>query len=160
MTGKRFTAFFIDMLIYVLFGGTISILCDFIFKDNFTLLYCLLYPIVMMLILCKDCIGGQSIGKRKMHIQIIRKNEIISPAMSIFRNLSYILWPIDVFVFLLSGRRIFDKIFNINVVVEDKSIKVNYKQCILALIITYLLLVLFFWFIINLDDSLLQLLLI
>lgn len=151
MITKRFVALLIDGGLYAIVGGTITIVCDLVFKDRSILLYCLFYPIVLMALLCKDSVGGQSIGKRK--IQIIDKKEAaISPVMSILRNLSLIILPLDFIVFLITGKRIFDKIFKTDVVEENHSIKVNYKQSVIAIGLCYILLFSFFYFFLSSDS--------
>lgn len=153
MIKKRFVALLIDGLLYTFVGGAIEIFCDIVLKENFVRLYCLLYPLAVMLLLCKDCVGGQSIGKKKTNIQIINsEGKAINPAMSIVRNLSLIILPIDFIVFLITGKRIFDKIFKTDVVQEDKSIKVDYKRSIIVLGLFYLLLSISFWFILKSDS--------
>lgn len=153
MLTKRFVSLLIDGLLYTVVGGAIMVFCDLALKERSMLLYCLLYPLAVMLLLCKECVGGQSIGKRKTNIQIINsRGEAINSVMSIIRNLSLIIWPIDFIVFLIAGKRIFDLIFKTDFVHEDKSIKVDVRQSMIVLGLFYVLLSISFWLISRSDS--------
>jgi uncharacterized RDD family membrane protein YckC len=102
---------------------------------------------------CKDCIGGQSIAKRILKLQVAdsRKQTIASPFQSLVRNFFDVLWPLEVIViFFNPQRRIGDRVAGTKIIRFSPNLreeKTNFWQVLLCLVIaicvSYLLIKLF-----------------
>ena len=135
MKSKRFVAFIIDMAIAVILAIFVYVtLCCFNIK-NFSFIGA---PFTWVLLFCKDCFNGMSVGKRFVGIQIIDSTnmEIASPAKCVIRNLFYFLGVIDVLVMFFHSKtmRLGDCIARTEVHLRDDTLqKVKLYKIILAI---------------------------
>ncbi len=88
----------------------------------------------------KDAIKGKSPAKRILGLIIVdnKTGEIANPIKSFVRNITLVLWPIEVVFSLFSPeRRIGDYIAGTKVITDDNTLKTELKvgQIIIALII-------------------------
>ena len=69
-------------------------------------------------LIIRDIIGKKSIGKRIFKLKIINKgnNSETNSIKRFLRNVTWLLGPIDIIVFLISKERLGDKIIGTNVV--------------------------------------------
>jgi len=92
---------------------------------------------------CKDSVNGQSIAKRILKLQVIdsRTGLVASPMKCLIRNLSIILWPVEVLASLINtSRRLGDRIAGTKLVVLDQTIKqprVEIGQKLISVVIAY-----------------------
>jgi len=73
----------------------------------------------------KDSFNGRSIGKRIMRLQVVQSetNLAASPLRCFVRNLSLLLWPIEMIVILVRpGRRMGDFIANTKIVDYNRGV--------------------------------------
>lgn len=104
MISKRFAAFIIDLLI-------IAFICSLMYFLTQThksqILLQINSAIMITLLLCKDCINGQSIGKRIMKLQVIDKSadNKVSNLSLIVRNIFLVFWIVEVLVLLISREK-------------------------------------------------------
>ena len=72
----------------------------------------------MMYMVIRDILGNKSIGKRIFKLKIVNKNngEEAGFVKRFLRNITWLLGPIDIIVFLISKERLGDKIVGTNVV--------------------------------------------
>lgn len=70
-----------------------------------------------LLMLCKDLVfKNASVGKRIMGLEIINKNgNIPSSIVIILRNITIVIWPIEILLLIIFKRRVGDFIFNTTV---------------------------------------------
>ena len=93
--------------------------------------------------LCKDCINGRSFAKRILKLQVVDDStgQVASPLKCVLRNLSCILWPLEVIIaFNNPGRRIGDRIAGTRLVVFDPALeqpKINIGKVSLAFVLAY-----------------------
>jgi uncharacterized RDD family membrane protein YckC len=54
--------------------------------------------------LCKDIVDGRSIGKRLLNLQIVNEGDrqAASPARCVVRNVTLLIWPIELLIALLN----------------------------------------------------------
>lgn len=67
------------------------------------------------LYLSKDALNGQSLSKRLLRLQIVNNTTgiVASPMQTLVRNLTYIIWPIELVMMCINpSRRLGDKIAN------------------------------------------------
>ena len=116
---KRLLAVGIDIAILVLvfmIANIIPIYDDYIMTArDFGRSYYIVYGIILLIIeigfLCKDVIGGQSIGKKIVHIKVVNEDESKANLLQlIIRNITILIWPIEVIILLLGKRKIGDVI--------------------------------------------------
>lgn len=116
---KRLLAVGIDIAILVLvfmIANIIPIYDDYIMTArDFGRSYYIVYGIILLIIeigfLCKDVIGGQSIGKKIVHIKVVNADESKANLLQlIIRNITILIWPIEVIILLLGKRKIGDVI--------------------------------------------------
>ncbi len=116
MKTKRIVSFLIDLGIISLIGVIISFICvKFISND---IISSILNTLPVSLLIGKDLIGGQSIGKRIFHLCVIEKlpkNRPVPNWKLIVRNLFFVVWPIDFVCYLMSGHRIGDIILKTDI---------------------------------------------
>lgn len=94
----------------------------------------------------KDILNGQSIGKRLLKLQVIDNvtKTVASPLKCLLRNITIIIWPVEVIVVLFTpARRLGDRIANTSVLLYDPLLPkepLNRREIIKALIIGFILL--------------------
>ncbi len=131
---KRVIAFIIDLfIISVICFVTVSLLK----KCNMRITPYLVLTIADVLILCKDCYNGQSIGRKITRIQVFdsRTMEVASPVKCVLRNYFYSLHFLEVYsmLFTSSEKRIGDRIAK--TVVAERNVnlkKVEPRKIVLA----------------------------
>ncbi|MBB3696580.1 RDD family protein [Flammeovirga yaeyamensis] len=101
--------------------------------------YCFIYALYF----CKDAFKGRSLGKLATNLQVYdnKTDEIASPIKCFVRNISIIIWPIEVIMVMINpNRRIGDYISGTYVDIYDK--KANAKVDFPKIGISYVLSVL------------------
>lgn len=99
---KRVIAFVIDLFIT-------SVICFivilFLKKCNVRITSYIVSSIVYVLILCKDCYNGLSIGRRIANIQVFdsKTMKVASPVKCVLRNYFYALHLLEVFFVLFTS---------------------------------------------------------
>lgn len=131
---KRVIAFVIDLFIT-------SVICFivilFLKKCNVRITSYVVSSIVYVLILCKDCYNGLSIGRRITNIQVFdsKTMKVASPVKCVLRNYFYALHLLEVFfvLFTSSGLRIGDRITGTKVAERNMNLKeVDLRKIVLA----------------------------
>ena len=109
-------------------------------------LYIMLFG--MSLYFNKDMVQGKSIAKRALRQEVvnIKNGEVASSLKCLVRNLTIVIWPIEVIVVLASpSRRLGDLIAGTRVeyVTEERNSKpkVNFKNLILSILLGFLILI-------------------
>lgn len=125
MEFKRFIAFFIDAFLSISLFCLITALCAIVFKLKIDDVF---KPILIWgLIYSKDCIGGQSIGKRILGLQIIdeKNGEIASPFKCVLRNFFLILGVLDVIIVFFNPKKksVGDYVARTRVIIYNKTLK-------------------------------------
>lgn len=114
MKKKRILAFLIDMIIIAVLTCLISYCLILIpDKSNIPNVAMLISIFACILIVCKDCYNGTSIGKYLMNIQIrnVKDQLPASPLKCVIRDYMYFVWSLEIIVFLCTkGDRIGDYI--------------------------------------------------
>lgn len=98
----------INSEIDILGGGFLAITAFFLFSLYFN----------------KDILNGQSPAKKILRLQVVDRatNEAANPLRCLLRNLTILIWPIEVIVILFSpSQRLGDKIANTKVVILDDT---------------------------------------
>lgn len=147
MKQKRIIAFLLDTLIAFIIC---MLLCFVLSYLKMGIHYLTITTIIWIMLFCKDCFNGQSIGKRIMRIQVkdVASGQIASPTKCICRNLCYFFTFVEVVVMYYSSKnfRIGDYVMNTHVDTYDKTLK-GYKSiqilfpivCVIVISIVYLL---------------------
>jgi uncharacterized RDD family membrane protein YckC len=131
MIFKRLIAFIIDILLIVIIMGALFVVIQPIKSP---ILLQSLSSLMLTSLFCKDCINGQSIGKRIMKIQVVDEisNKEVSNIRHIVRNIFVIFWMIDVFVLFISReKRLGDYVVKTRVICNKKVEKVQLNKNIL-----------------------------
>lgn len=96
------------------------------------------------LLLCKDCINGQSPAKRIIKLQVVdnKTGEVATPIQCFVRNITLLILPIEIIVALVRpDRRIGDKIAGTKLVIyypeTNNQAKPPLKKYILPLVSSY-----------------------
>ena len=98
-----------------LLGAVENIISFNIMARQLIITYCsILYLII------RDIFWKKSIGKKIFKLKIIDRNngDEASIIKRILRNLSWVLGPVDILVFIITRERLGDKIFGTNVIEE------------------------------------------
>ena len=90
MKNKRFVSFVIDLAIAVILALLVYMILNCL---NVKVISPMIGYIVWAVLICKDCFGGVSVGKRLVGIQVVDSNnmQIASPVKCVIRHLSYFL---------------------------------------------------------------------
>ena len=110
------------------------------FPDWFAIIPVLLVFMIFSIYFNKDAIKGKSPAKRILGLVIVdnKTGEIANPIKAVIRNVTLVLWPIEVIFSIFSPeRRIGDYIAGTKVISDDKTLYSELKvgQIIVALII-------------------------
>jgi uncharacterized RDD family membrane protein YckC len=130
MDRRRLLAGFIDFLLAAITQSALM----FIFiipqlaKESMTPIDFFLINIQLTLVsvgylIIRDILGSRSIGKRICKLKIVNNdtNKNASVFTRFLRNLTWLFGPVDIFVLLLMGYRIGDKLANTKVVPISKN---------------------------------------
>lgn len=127
---RRIVAFLIDYYILLMAGFIVAFIIKSIgtiFETNFMmnslnfLINKIAMPIAILGLLVKDLVfKNYSIGKKLMNLEIRSLNNN-SPSIFqlIARNLFYIVWPLEVLILIITGKRLGDIIFKTEVVFQN-----------------------------------------
>jgi uncharacterized RDD family membrane protein YckC len=108
---------------------------------------------------CKDVINGRSISKRLLKLQVVDNStgQVASPLKCFVRNISCIIWPIEVIVALVNPtRRIGDRVAGTKLVYYNptsEQSKVNIGGVILSIVLSYGLMLLILQLFPNIEGS-------
>lgn len=154
MIFNRLIAFIIDLLIISML---ISLLLFATQTVNSQFLTQFLSALMLTLLLCKDCINGQSVGKRIMKIQVVDEttNKNISVVGCIVRNFFVFFWIVEFFVLLISkNKRIGDYVTKTKIVKNDntENIRID-KSTVIIVLICFCVIFLLLFFVFNLFHS-------
>lgn len=144
---KRLVAFYIDLIFISLPGAIISL-----FMNEHPLGIIIVFSLIFSLILNKDIVDGQSLGKRVLHLKVIKKKEQSTPSRLIccIRNIFLFLWPIDLFLILFTGKKLGDYITQTEVVTKTNATEAVTRnvitRSILFMIITAVIISLILYF--------------
>lgn len=114
-------------------------------KNPFSGSFMYFFPVCFALYFCKDSINGRSLAKRITRLQVLnhQTGEAAGPLRCFVRNLTTMLWPIEVIVsWFNTSRRIGDRIAGTRVDFFDTSMvraKTSKVQVIAAFAASYLL---------------------
>lgn len=87
------------------------------------------------LILCKDNLNGQSIGKRICKLKAVGNNgENLNSIKLIGRNLFILFLPIEFILLLYYDKRLGDKVMQTKVILVEKSDKITCKNVLIYLL--------------------------
>ncbi|WP_410795643.1 RDD family protein [Parabacteroides sp. FAFU027] len=103
MRRKRFLAAIIDFAIILLIGQLLMLLN----LTHINYVTNIIFSLIFTLIICKDNMNGQSVGKYLMRIQIVDLQTDIEALniKTMIRNIFLCLWPIEVIFFLIKPDR-------------------------------------------------------
>ncbi|MBN1646730.1 MAG: RDD family protein [Spirochaetales bacterium] len=136
MENKRMYAGFIDFIITSFIMAILMISIIFLpilinhkgevpegFFDKIIVKVLLLTYLSMIYMVIRDILGERSIGKRilKLKITDLNSEKIASPKARFIRNITWLIAPIELLVFVFSGFRIGDKIARTKVVLEKDT---------------------------------------
>ena len=138
---KRLVAFIIDVNIAVLISIALGASLG---ANNEHLAFSIGGICFNILIICKDCYNGTSIGKYLMKIQVFDSKtlHVASPTKCIIRNYFYFLWIVELLLVLCSsaGLRVGDFITNTKVDHKaNECQKVNIRKVIVSVMVVVLL---------------------
>lgn len=155
MVIKRLLAFGVDLMSIVVIVNVLF-LSTYIIKSQFLLQF--LSALMITLLLCKDCMNGQSIGKRVMKLQVVDSNteENISAVRHIVRNLFLPLWYIEILILMISKKeRIGDYVARTKVISNDASVgKMQLdKNTLFAVLLCFVVIFLLSFVLFRLIDS-------
>jgi len=111
MKYKRIIASIVDMFLSTFLCVLILFISTLFFTEDTS--YSISFFCAFIFFLLKDVvIDYGSIGKKIVGIELVsNNNKSISLTIKVLRNLSLVLWPIELIVFLFTGRRIGDYLF-------------------------------------------------
>lgn len=147
---KRLASIVIDHLIMTLVC-LITTFPSMVLVDNLSPFLTEPYDYVSLLgfaaYFCKDSVEGRSPGKRILKLQVVRKTtgQPVSPIRSLVRNLTCILWPIEIIASMLNPqRRIGDRIAGTMLVPVSEApnvSKINFSRIAVTFVMIYCLIV-------------------
>ena len=105
---ERVIAFYIDLCILVFVYAFILIVA----KSSSYIFIVALSVFFIMCFLGRDGFTGQSIGKRLLGLEVVP----LSPIRLFLRNISLLVWPLELVYFIIRGKRISDVILNCQVI--------------------------------------------
>lgn len=114
---------------------------------------CIAMALSYIYFLCKDVIGGRSLGKRLQKLQLVRSDgSPVSYTRMVVRNLFIVIWPIEVIMYLANkGQRLGDLLCKTTVVVatDENKQAVDKQKVIISILVTAifsaLIAMLYYW---------------
>ena len=93
--------------------------------STFFLRYLILTYCSMLLLIIRDIIGKKSVGKRIFRLKIVDKDTgaEVNKIKKFLRNVTWLLGPIEVIVYLITKERLGDKITRTSVVLEEHKVE-------------------------------------
>ncbi|TCM95704.1 putative RDD family membrane protein YckC [Paenibacillus sp. BK033] len=129
MKRNRLLAFFIDYILVLLIFVPISILINLnSTEENSNRPFEIFYPLLFLVLFVfynRDLIDGRSIGKRIVGIGVRDQSNVQHTPGIIrlfFRNVLLILWPLELLFFIITGRRLGDRLLKTKVVELKKKV--------------------------------------
>ncbi|NIK69526.1 putative RDD family membrane protein YckC [Paenibacillus sp. BK720] len=129
MKRNRLLAFFIDYILVLLIFVPISILINLnSTEENSNRPFEIFYPLLFLVLFVfynRDLIDGRSIGKRIVGIGVRDQSNVQHTPGIIrlfFRNVPLILWPLELLFFIITGRRLGDRLLKTKVVELKKKV--------------------------------------
>ena len=133
---QRLLAFLIDHVIFSFVGCIIFFFINFdsfIYQteENFNEPFETIYPfltVYMLIIYNKDFFQGRSIGKRVIGITVrdLPNSNITPGKLRLFlRNIFLIIWPVEIIMLLVTGRRIGDFLIKTQVIRMNSESKLE-----------------------------------
>ncbi|MDD6686796.1 hypothetical protein, partial [Sodaliphilus pleomorphus] len=111
---ERVIAFYIDLCILVFIYAFILIVA----KSSSYIFIVALSVFFIMCFFCRDGFTGQSIGKRLLGLEVVP----LSAIRLFLRNITLLVWPLELVYFIIRGKRISDVILNCQVIkAQDKK---------------------------------------
>lgn len=102
--------------------------------------------LIVPLYLFKDNLTGQSIGHAIIGISIVHNDTALRPVRALVRNLFLLIWPIELLLFLFSGRRLGDIVTKTeHVLTERYQRPTNTMLSITLFIIVWGVVIYLFW---------------
>jgi uncharacterized RDD family membrane protein YckC len=135
MKKKRLLAIAIDFIVIMLISQLFIFMS--IFEQNYLII--ISFSFMFSLLLCRDNLNGQSLGKRLMKIQVV-DNDSLQTTTSfkyILRNIFLCIWPVELLIVLITGdRRLGDYIAKTKIILntEVQSLKFKLKDLAIFLI--------------------------
>jgi uncharacterized RDD family membrane protein YckC len=111
MLGKRILADLIDFFAITTTFTSLSFIGMFYwdFKGMPTFMYDIFLFFCIFIIIIKDIVGGKSIGKRIMKVEVVSTSSSkLNIGRLMLRNVTFIIWPIEAIVLLSTRKRIGD----------------------------------------------------
>lgn len=127
--GIRFVAFIVDhfvacaISVILFFGLTFAV--NFSVHNIYDSIY-IFFVIYYILMVCKDLVfRNASIGKKILKLKIVNESNCMpNIAIVVLRNIFFLIWPIEVIVLLVKGKKIEDIIFKTKVIKVEKKFKI------------------------------------
>jgi uncharacterized RDD family membrane protein YckC len=151
-SSQRLSSMFLDHCILTITIGLLGMICAlplslitidksyFLIKILGLILFGFVVFILVSLYVNKDIIQGRNPAKRVFKHQIVDKdtNKTASPLQCLLRNITLVIWPIEVIVVLFNpSQRLGDKLANTKVVIFDESKedeKIDKKEIVKVLV--------------------------
>ncbi|WP_281988964.1 RDD family protein [Aquimarina aggregata] len=117
---KRFLAFIIDLMLLGFIGGIFGLFIDKV--EKFRFISDFIFYILMALFLIRDLFfRNGSIGKKILNLKIVSdiNGFNTNKVNKILRNITMIIWPIELIILLISNKRLSDYILKINVIEDN-----------------------------------------
>lgn len=142
---KRLMAFCIDLVVAALLA---ILLNGILLSFNVKVITPMIAIVAWFILICKDCFGGVSIGRRIIGIQVISADtrKIANPVKCVLRNVFYFLTFVECIAMYYNSdsRRLGDYISHTEVAPYDNTLqKPNLSQSFLAIVYALIGLILF-----------------
>jgi len=110
-TAKRFSALCVDYTISLIVGLSLYVVIALIFPIHNLLLTIILRNfLVAIILICKDiCFNKDSLGKQLYKLEIVTfDNKRPTKSVKVLRNMTIIIWPIELILLILFQQRLGD----------------------------------------------------
>ena len=117
----RLKSMIIDFCIICITGVPLVILIFILKLENSPFYQISAISLLFSIFLCKDLIGGGSIGNRIAKLKVVNSNEsFVTPLKLILRNIFVFIWPVEILMCFINPEKKFgDIVFGTKVVQYD-----------------------------------------